>query len=127
MLKDQHSLFFYSTDPGYVFYMDGVDDIKEKVVVNRMSGLFRCGYYGLGMISVKEVVWISLFLVSGLLLSKEQAWWCVFGMIPGIVFGGLSTKDTGQIINIELPLGIAIIGFFVGCGIGIYRKSLSKK
>ena len=48
-------------------------------------------------------------------------------MIPGIVFVGLSTKDTGQVINIELPLGIAIIGFFVGYGIGIYRKSLSKK
>ena len=82
---------------------------------------------GLGMISVEEVVWISLFLVSGLLLGKEKAWGCVLGMIPGIVFVGLSTKDTGQVINIELPLGIAIIGFFVGCGIGIYRKSLYKK
>lgn len=82
---------------------------------------------GLGMISAEEVVWISLFLVSGLLLSKEKAWGCIFGVIPGIVFAGLSTKDTGQVINIELPLGIAIIGFFVGCGIVIYRKSLSKK
>lgn len=28
---------------------------------------------GLGMISVEEVAWISFFLVSGLLLSKEKA------------------------------------------------------
>ena len=48
-------------------------------------------------------------------------------MIPGIVFVWMSTNDTGQVINIELPLGIAIIGFFVGCGIGIYRKSLFPK
>ena len=31
-------VFSYSTDPDYVFYMDGVDDIKEKVVVNGMPG-----------------------------------------------------------------------------------------
>lgn len=82
---------------------------------------------GLGMISVKEVIWIALFLISGFLLSKEKVWGCLFGMIPGIVFVWMSTKDTGQVINIELPLGIAIIGFFVGCGIGIYRKSCLKK
>ena len=82
---------------------------------------------GLGMISVKEVMWIALFLISGFLLSKEKVWGCLFGMIPGIVFVWMSTKDTGQVINIELPLGIAIIGFFVGCGIGIYRKSLFPK
>ena len=82
---------------------------------------------GLGMISVKEVMWIALFLISGFLLSKEKVWGCLFGMIPGIVFVWMSTKDTGQVINIELPLGIAIIGFFVGCGIGIYRKNHLKK
>lgn len=82
---------------------------------------------GLGMISVKEVIWIALFLISGFLLSKEKVWGCLFGMIPGIVFVWMSTNDTGQVINIELPLGIAIIGFFVGCGIGICRKSLFPK
>ena len=82
---------------------------------------------GLGMISVKEVIWIALFLISGFLLSKEKVWGCLFGMIPGIVFVWMSTKDTGQVINIELPFGIAIIGFFVGCGIGIYRRSCLKK
>ena len=84
-------------------------------------------FMGLGMISVKEVIWIALFLISGFLLSKEKVWGCLFGMIPGIVFVWMSTNDTGQVINIELPLGIAIIGFFVGCGIGIYRKSLFPK
>ena len=82
---------------------------------------------GLGMISVKEVMWIALFFISGFLLSKEKVWGCLFGMIPGIVFVWMSTKDTGQVINIELPLGMIIIGFYVGCGIGIYRKSCLKK
>ena len=77
---------------------------------------------GLGMISAKEITWIVLFLISGYLLGKEKIWGSVFGMIPGIVFAWMSTNYTGQVINIELPLGIAIVGFYVGCGIGIYRK-----
>ena len=82
---------------------------------------------GLGLISMKEIVWIALFLISGFLLSKEKAWGCVFGMIPGIVFAWMSTNETGQVINIELPLGLIIIGFYVGCGIGIYRKQYLQK
>ena len=82
---------------------------------------------GLGLISIKEIVWIALFLISGFLLSKEKVWGCVFGMIPGIVFAWMSTNETGQVINIELPLGLIIIGFHVGCGIGIYRKLYLEK
>ena len=82
---------------------------------------------GLGMISAKEIVWIGLFLASGFLLSQEKIWGSIFGMIPGIVFVWMSTNDTGQVINIELPLGMLIIGFYVGCGIGIYRKRQFKK
>ena len=77
---------------------------------------------GLGMFSIKEIVWIALFLISGFLLTEEKAWGCVFGIIPGVVFVWMSTNYTGQVINIELPLGMLIIGFYVGCGIGIYRK-----
>lgn len=82
---------------------------------------------GLGLISIKEIVWIALFLISGFLLSKEKVWGYVFGMIPGIVFAWMSTNETGQVINIELPLGLIIIGFYVGCGIGIYRKQYLQK
>lgn len=82
---------------------------------------------GLGLISIKEIIWIALFLVSGYLLNKEKIWGCVFGMIPGIVFVWMSTAYTGQVINIELPLGLVIIGFFLGCGIGIYRKRYMQK
>ena len=79
-------------------------------------------FLGLGMISVKEMIWMVLFFIGGLLLSKEKIWGCMFGMIPGIAFVWMSSNDTGQVVNIELPLGIIIIGFFVGCGIGVYRK-----
>ena len=57
---------------------------------------------GLGLISIEEILWIALFLISGFLLSKEKVWGCVFGIIPGIVFAWMSTNETGQVINIEL-------------------------
>lgn len=82
---------------------------------------------GLGLISAKEIVWIALFLISGFLLSSDKFWGSIFGMIPGIVFVWMSTNYTGQVINIELPLGMIIIGFYVGCGIGIYRKQHLQK
>ena len=82
---------------------------------------------GLGMISAKEIVWIGLFLASGFLLSQEKIWGSIFGMIPGIVFVWMSTNYTGQVINIELPFGMLIIGFYAGCGMGIYRKRQLKK
>ena len=79
-------------------------------------------FMGLGLISGKEIAWISLFLISGFLLNNEKIWGCVFGMLPGIVFVWMSTIYTGQVINIELPVGLVIIGFYLGCGFGIYRK-----
>ena len=84
-------------------------------------------FLGLGMISVKELIWLALFLMSGFLLCEEKVWGCLFGMIPGAVFIWMSTNYTGQVINIELPLGLIIIGFYIGCGAGIYRKRYLNK
>ena len=84
-------------------------------------------FLGLGLISVKELIWLALFLMSGFLLSDEKVWGCLIGMIPGIVFIWMSTNDTGQVINIELPLGLIIIGFYLGCGAGIYQKRYLNK
>ena len=88
---------------------------------------FVASFLGFGMISVKELIWLALFLMSGFLISDEKVWGCLFGMIPGIVFVWMSTNDTGQVINIELPLGLIIIGFYLGCGACIYRKRYLNK
>ena len=82
---------------------------------------------GLGLISIKEIIWLALFLVSGFLMGKGKVWGCIFGMIPGIAFVWMSTVYTGQVINIEWPLGLLIIGFYLGCGIGIFRKRYLQK
>ena len=59
--------------------------------------------------------------------NKGKFWGGAFGLIPAGAFMYMSTRYTGQVINIELPLGWIIIGFYVGCGIGIYRKQYLQK
>ena len=77
---------------------------------------------GFGMISTTKLIWLLLFGVSGFLLSMGKVWGSIFGMIPGIVFMWMSTNYTGQVINIEFPLGLIIVGFYVGCSVGIYQR-----
>lgn len=67
--------------------------------------------------------WIGLFVISGLLLSKGLFWGGLPGMLPGIHLMYMSTKDTGQIINIELPMGIIVASFYLLCCGFVFLKS----
>ena len=78
---------------------------------------------GFGMVSIKEVIWLFLFLISGFLLSGDKFWGSIFGMIPAAYFIFMSTEYTGQVINIELPLGIVLIIFYLICSFVVYRGS----
>ena len=79
--------------------------------------------FGFGIVSVKEVVWLLLFLISGFLLSGGKFWGSVFGMLPAVAFIYMSTEYTGQAINIEMPLGIALIIYYLVCSFIVYRGS----
>ena len=63
-----------------------------------------------------------MFLVSGFLLSKGKPWGGISGMIPGINMIYMSTKYTGQSVDIELPMGIIILIFHVICSGFVYYK-----
>ena len=78
---------------------------------------------GFGIISVREVVWLLLFLISGFLLSGDKFWGSIFGMIPAAYFIFMSTEYTGQVINIEFPLGIVLIIYYLICSFVVYRGS----
>ena len=73
-------------------------------------------------------VWIVLFLISGMLLAKRKFWGGFFGMLPGIHFIYMSTQDTGQILPIELPMGIIVIIFYLLCsGVVFFNIKKSAK
>ncbi len=67
--------------------------------------------FGIGSVSSIIFIWIALFLVGSFLLNKDKFSGGIFGILPGIYLIYMSTKDTGQAMNIELPLGIVILIF----------------
>ena len=85
---------------------------------------------GLGFSSVWPIVyvWIGLFIISGFLLSKGLFWGGFFGVLPGIYMMYMSTINTGQIIDIELPIGVIIAIFYLSCcGVTFYQKRKTAK
>lgn len=76
----------------------------------------------MGAISPIVIAWLALFLVSGILLSKNLYWGSLFGMMPAINFIYMGTKDTGQIIS-ETPIGIILLIYFIICGIFVLISS----
>lgn len=73
-------------------------------------------------VSAMVFVMIALFIASGIFMSKKLFWGCLLGVFPGGYLIYMSTVDTGQIMNIELPLGIIIVGYYVICGGYLFVK-----
>ncbi|WP_069997175.1 hypothetical protein [Cellulosilyticum sp. I15G10I2] len=105
-----------------------------KKIVCYMPAIIFIIFYGLIIISTGLSIspfvyaWIALFLISGVLLSKGEFRSGLLGMLPGIHLMYMSTKDTGQMLPIELPLGIIVVTFYLLCsGFIFYKKKKSKK
>ena len=67
-------------------------------------------------------LWIALLLVSAVFLSYGKSWGGIFGMLTGVHWIYMSTIDTGQVINIELPLGLFIFVYFMLCSGYVFSK-----
>jgi len=87
-----------------------------------IPAIIFAAFYGLALIvlgfsSVLPIVyvWIGLFIISGFLLSKGFFWGGFLGMLPGINMMYMSTINTGQIIDIEFPVGIIVLVFYLSC------------
>ena len=66
--------------------------------------------------------WVVLLWLGGFLLNKEKVWGCLFGLLPAIHLLYMSTQSTGQVINIEMPLGIITALYVIACGFLVWKK-----
>ena len=46
----------------------------------------------------------------------------LFGLLPAIHLLYMSTQFTGQVINIEMPLGIITALYMIVCGFWVWKK-----
>lgn len=101
----------------YIYYIPAVITLLFYVFLAIASG------FG----SINPAVWlfVALFFVAAVLLSKNKWWGVLFGMVVGLVLIWMSFQYTGQMIDIERPLGIAICLFYVICGIILFRKRIN--
>ncbi len=74
------------------------------------------------IISPIVAVWLVLFMISGILLSKNMFWGSLLGALPGIHWIYMGTQYTMQTIN-EMPIGIVIITFYIISGGFVFYKT----
>lgn len=89
-------------------------------------------FYTIGIIALNVVlktfsplwyVWAVLLWLSGFLLTKEKSWGCALGLLPAVHLMYMSMQYTGQVINIELPLGLVTAIYFLACGYVVWKKN----
>ena len=89
------------------------------IVFTIFYGLAASG--GIGDINPIVILWLALFWISGILLSKTLFWGGLLGVIPAACFIYMGTQETGQIIK-ETPIGIVVLLYYAVCIYYVYKK-----
>lgn len=72
-----------------------------------------------GFGAIHKAVWlcIAMLFVSAVLLAKKKWFGCIPGVLVGILLIWMSFQSTGQVIDIERPLGVSLILFYTMSGL----------
>ena len=101
----------------------------KKWIIYAPATIFTLGAIVLNIIlktfSPLWYAWALLLWIGGFVMNKRKAWGAVIGLLPGAHLIYMSTQYTGQVINIELPLGLIIAVFYLGCGFVIWKRNRS--
>lgn len=79
---------------------------------------------GIDTVPLPHFLWLALFCLAGILLVRRWFWGAICGLMPAFEFIRMSTIYTGQVIPIELPLGISLSIYYLLCGLWVFRKHI---
>ena len=82
---------------------------------------FLAVFSGFGAINPAVWLCIAMLFVSAVLLAKKKWLGCIPGILVGILLIWMRFQSTGQVIDIEMPLGVTLILFYILSGF-ISRK-----
>jgi len=74
-------------------------------------------FSGLGAIHPAVWLCIAMLFVSAVLLAQKKWFGCTPGILVGVILIWMSFQYTGQLIDVERPLGIVLILFYILAGI----------
>lgn len=89
-------------------------------------------FYTVGIIALNIIlktfspiwyIWAVLLWLGGFLLNKRKSLGCILGLLPAVHLMHMSTQYTGQVINIELPLGLVTAIYILACGYVVWKKN----
>ena len=81
-----------------LFFLPAAAFTMAAIVLNIALRAFTPLWYG----------WTALLWISGFFLTKGKIWGGLFGLLPAGHLLYMSTQYTGQVIRIEMPLGLGI-------------------
>jgi len=70
--------------------------------------------------------WVALLWLGGFFLNKGKLWGGLLCLLPAIHLLYMSNQSTGQVINIEMPLGIVTALYVIACGFWVWKKGSNK-
>ena len=68
------------------------------------------------------LVYIGCPILAGIFLRKGKWWGCLFGIAMGAVLLYMGSQYTGQVIDIEKPLGTAFLIYYAVMGLLCSKK-----
>ena len=80
-------------------------------------------FIGFSSLAPYVFIWVLLFFLSGVFLDKGMCWGGLLGLLPSIHMMYMSTIDTGQILHVELPVGIVLAVFYLACCGFVFYKN----
>ena len=100
-----------------------------KKVLYFTPAIFGLMFYSLlavfsGFGAIHPAVWfcIAMLFFSAVLMARKKWFGCIPGILVGAILIWMSFQSTGQVIDIERPLGIALIMFYIFCGYGSDKR-----
>ena len=101
----------------------------KKAIVFAPAAIFTIAVVALNVIlktfSPIWYAWVLMLWIGSLVMNNGKTWGAVIGLLPGAHLIYMSTQYTGQVINIELPVGLIIAIFYVSCGFVIWKRNRS--
>ena len=91
--------------------------IMPAVLICMLYGLLAALAGGFGGFQPIAFVYILLPLLAGILLRKGNWWGCLFGITMGAVLLYMGSRYTGQVMDLERPMGMGFIVYYAAMGL----------
>lgn len=101
----------------------------KKIVyyIPAATGVLLYGFLGIlgSFTAISPWAWIcvGILFLAGILMARGKLWGALPGVLIGIVLVLMSFQYTGQVIDIERPLGIVLCTYYIACGLYLFRKA----